>query len=114
MNNIDTLKNTSKTTSKGLTIAETFVGCGGSHFGFKKAGFDAIFVNDIWDDALKTLKLNDNVQMALATLYVSLGFWHAYIKIQNGRLTLRALIFTVSAVILTCMWIWLMVQAFNS
>ena len=61
-----------------------------------------------------TLKLNDNVQMALATLYVSLRFWHAYIKIQNGRLTLRALIFTVSAVILTCMWIWLMVQAFIS
>ncbi len=52
-------KNTSKTNSKHFTIAETFVGCGGSHFGFKKAGFDAIFVNDIWDDALKTLKLND-------------------------------------------------------
>ena len=61
-----------------------------------------------------TLKLNDNVQMALAFLYVSLRFWHAYIKIQNGRLTLRALVFTVSAVILTCMWIWLMVQAFIS
>ena len=60
------------------------------------------------------LKLNDNVQMALATLYVSLRFWHAYIKIQNGRLTLRALVFTVSAVILTCMWIWLMIQAFIS
>ena len=61
-----------------------------------------------------TLKLNDNVQMALASLYVSLRFWHAYIKIQNGRLTLRALVFTISTVILTCMWIWLMVQAFIS
>lgn len=52
-------KNKNNTNSKHFTIAETFVGCGGSHFGFKKAGFDAIFVNDIWDDALKTLKLND-------------------------------------------------------
>ena len=61
-----------------------------------------------------TLKLNDNVQMALASLYVSLRFWHAYIKIQNGRLTLRAFVFTISAVILTGMWIWLMIQAFIS
>lgn len=42
-----------------LTVAETFVGCGGSHFGFKKAGFKSVFVNDIWVDALKTLKHND-------------------------------------------------------
>ena len=42
-----------------LTIAETFVGCGGSHLGFKKAGYKTIFVNDIWKDALDTLKNND-------------------------------------------------------
>jgi len=41
------------------TIAETFVGCGGSHFGFKKAGFKSVFVNDIWQDAINTLKQND-------------------------------------------------------
>jgi site-specific DNA-cytosine methylase len=45
--------------TKPLTIAETFVGCGGSHFGFKKSGFRSVFVNDIWDDAIQTLKLND-------------------------------------------------------
>lgn len=50
---------------KELTIIETFVGCGGSHLGFKRHGFNTIFVNDIWDTALKTLKennkeLNDN------------------------------------------------------
>lgn len=45
-----------------FTVAETFVGCGGAHFGFKKANFETIFVNDIWDDALQTLKLNDNIE----------------------------------------------------
>lgn len=43
-----------------FTIAETFVGCGGAHFGFKKSGYETIFVNDIWGDALKTLKINEN------------------------------------------------------
>ena len=62
--------------------------------------------------AIKSVK--DSSLLKDATLYVSLRFWHAYIKIQNGRLTLRALVFTVSAVILTCMWIWLMIQAFIS
>jgi len=42
-----------------FTIAETFVGCGGSHFGFKRAGFEAVFVNDCWNDAIDTIKLND-------------------------------------------------------
>lgn len=43
-----------------LTVAETFVGCGGSHFGFKKSGYKSVFVNDIWDDAIKTLQQNDD------------------------------------------------------
>lgn len=42
-----------------LSIIETFVGCGGSHFGFKKAGFNTLIVNDIWSDAIQTLKQND-------------------------------------------------------
>ena len=29
-----------------LKFAETFVGCGGSHIGFKKVGFQDVFVND--------------------------------------------------------------------
>ncbi|MEC7182495.1 MAG: MAPEG family protein, partial [Bdellovibrionota bacterium] len=58
------------------------------------------------------LKINDNVQMILASLYVISRFWHAYIKIQNGRLAIRALVFTISAVMLTGMWVWLMIQAF--
>ena len=41
-------------------VAETFVGCGGSHFGFKKSGFKSVFVNDIWEDAINTLKQNDS------------------------------------------------------
>jgi DNA (cytosine-5)-methyltransferase 1 len=43
-----------------FTIAETFVGCGGAHFGFKKSGnFETVFVNDIWSDAIETLKQNE-------------------------------------------------------
>jgi DNA (cytosine-5)-methyltransferase 1 len=42
-----------------FTVAETFVGCGGCHFGFKKSGYKSIFVNDIWEDAINTLKQND-------------------------------------------------------
>ena len=42
-----------------LTIVETFVGCGGSHIGFERENFETIFVNDIWDTALETLKMNN-------------------------------------------------------
>lgn len=41
------------------TIIETFVGAGGSHLGFKKSGFQTIFVNDFWKESLETLKLNN-------------------------------------------------------
>lgn len=41
------------------TVGETFVGCGGSHEGFKRAGFESVFANDIWADSLKTLKQNN-------------------------------------------------------
>ena len=41
------------------TVGETFVGCGGSHEGFKRAGFKSVFANDIWADSLKTLKQNN-------------------------------------------------------
>ena len=43
-----------------LTIVETFVGCGGSYLGFKNNGFRTIFVNDMWDDSLQTLKYNNS------------------------------------------------------
>lgn len=41
------------------TILETFVGAGGSHLGFKKAGFKSVFVNDIEKNFLKTLCYNN-------------------------------------------------------
>ena len=41
------------------TILETFVGAGGSHLGFKRAGFKSVFVNDIDKDFLKTLCYNN-------------------------------------------------------
>jgi DNA (cytosine-5)-methyltransferase 1 len=43
-----------------MNVVETFVGTGGSHIGFKKAGFKTIFVNDIWSDAINTLKQNNH------------------------------------------------------
>jgi DNA (cytosine-5)-methyltransferase 1 len=39
---------------------ETFVGAGGSFLGFKKAGFEASYVNDIDNDFLKTLVFNNS------------------------------------------------------
>jgi len=42
-----------------LTIVETFVGAGGAHLGFKKAGFRSLLVNDIDKDTIDTLLLNN-------------------------------------------------------
>ena len=44
--------------SKKYKIAETFVGCGGAHLGFKRNNFETCFVNDIWDESMVTLKNN--------------------------------------------------------
>lgn len=49
----------SEQTQNAFSIVETFVGCGGSHIGFERENFNTIFVNDIWDTALKTLKHNN-------------------------------------------------------
>ena len=43
---------------KRLTIMETFVGGGGAHLGFKKAGFKSILVNDNDKDTINTLLKN--------------------------------------------------------
>lgn len=45
---------------KPLTIMETFVGAGGAHLGFKRAGFTTVAVNDIDQDTINTL-LHNNV-----------------------------------------------------
>jgi hypothetical protein len=44
-----------------FTICETFVGCGGSFYGFAHEYFETVFVNDICDNALATLKNNNNL-----------------------------------------------------
>jgi len=41
-----------------LTIIETFVGAGGAHLGFKKAGFKSLLVNDNDKDTINTLLSN--------------------------------------------------------
>jgi len=41
-----------------LTIVETFVGCGGSHLGFLKAGYETLFINDINQEMINTILLN--------------------------------------------------------
>lgn len=44
---------------KNYSIAETFVGAGGAHIGFKVNGFKSVYVNDINDDCIKTLLVNN-------------------------------------------------------
>lgn len=44
---------------KKYIIAETFVGAGGSHVGFKQAGFKAVYVNDFDENFLETLVTNN-------------------------------------------------------
>lgn len=50
--------------NKSPTIVETFVGAGGAHIGFQRAGFKSILVNDIDKDTIDTLLknkiINDN------------------------------------------------------
>jgi DNA (cytosine-5)-methyltransferase 1 len=41
------------------TIAETFVGAGGSHLGFKQEGFKSVYVNDFNKDCIDTLCFNN-------------------------------------------------------
>lgn len=41
------------------TIAETFVGAGGSHLGFKQNGFKTIYINEFNKDCIETLKYNN-------------------------------------------------------
>ena len=41
-------------------FAETFVGCGGSHIGLKKAGFEDVFVNDNNGTFLEAFKANNS------------------------------------------------------
>ena len=42
-----------------LKFAETFVGCGGSHIGFKNIGFEDIFVNDNNETFIESFNLNN-------------------------------------------------------
>lgn len=44
---------------KKLKTIETFVGAGGSFYGFKKAGFECLYANDIDENFLKTLVHNN-------------------------------------------------------
>ncbi len=41
------------------TVFETFVGAGGSHIGFRKNGFNSVYVNDIDKDCIATLLYNN-------------------------------------------------------
>ncbi len=42
-----------------FTVFETFVGAGGSHIGFKEAGFKSVYVNDINPHCIETLLYNN-------------------------------------------------------
>ena len=42
-----------------FSVAEFFVGAGGSHLGFMQEGFETLYVNDFDENALKTLEFNN-------------------------------------------------------
>lgn len=44
---------------KKYTIAETFVGAGGSHLGFKNNGFKTVYINEWSKDCIDTLQYNN-------------------------------------------------------
>ncbi len=52
------------------SVGETFVGAGGTHVGFKEAGFKTLFVNDINKDCIKTL-LHNNPELQSSVTYQS-------------------------------------------
>ena len=58
INNMSINNNMNNNINNELTIVETFVGAGGAHLGFKKAGFKSLLVNDIDKDTIDTLLLN--------------------------------------------------------
>ena len=55
--------------SKKFTVAETFVGAGGTHLGFKKAGFKTVFINDINKNCIKTI-LHNNKELKESKVYL--------------------------------------------
>ena len=60
INTMDDANNiTNDNKNNGFTIVETFVGAGGAHLGFKKAGFETILVNDNDKDTINTLLQNN-------------------------------------------------------
>ena len=67
-----------------LRTIETFVGAGGSFTGFKKAGFECIYANDIDSDFLKTLVFN-NPELEKSALIESIPIE----KIDFKKLLLR-------------------------
>lgn len=61
-NHLNTLKCTEQNdfeNTKTYTIAETFVGAGGSHLGFKNNGFKTVYINEWSKDCIETLKYNN-------------------------------------------------------
>ena len=62
------------------TVGETFVGAGGSHLGFKNAGFETLFINDINPDCLKTI-LHNNKE-----LNSSLVFDDSILELNGGEI----------------------------
>ena len=57
--NVTEKKKENNNANNKLTIVETFVGCGGSHLGFKQNGFKSLLVNDIDKDMIGTLLKNN-------------------------------------------------------
>ena len=62
--------------------------------------------------AAMTLNLVDPVLLGLAWAFVAGRAWHAQIKLTHNKLGPRALVFTLTVVLIALMWIWLVALAF--
>ena len=56
--------------------------------------------------------VNDLTQMILAGLFVFFRLWHAQIKLTHNKLPKRALVFTLSLLVIFLMWFWLLIKVF--
>ena len=53
---------------KDPTVVSLFSGCGGMDLGFKKVGFDIIWANDFFKDAVNTYKKNIGKHIVLGDI----------------------------------------------
>jgi len=62
--------------------------------------------------AAMVLNLVEPVLLGLGTTFVLVRAWHAQVKLTHNKLGKRALVFIISLLIISLMWVWLLALAF--